>query len=172
MAIKVNVYYLWQIYFLHQFIPLLHHLLFLRMYNSDEYLAQNLNYVGPYGQESQFRGLDRAVLVSHRIEFRMANIPGFLSSHVETMKSLTMCENSNFPHWQNCLQQQDNHQPGTDSKEQDRERRRLCIECGLRLERTRNEYVQKNLWTEYYYYYYLHQVVQICCDHFVIFLSL
>jgi len=35
MAIKEYVYCLWQMYFLHQFIPLVHHLLFLRMYNSD-----------------------------------------------------------------------------------------------------------------------------------------
>jgi len=46
MAIKVNVYYLWQIYFLYHFIPLGHHLLFLRMYNSDDYLGQHMNYVG------------------------------------------------------------------------------------------------------------------------------
>ena len=36
MAIKEYVYYLWQIYILPQFIPLAHHLLFLRMYNSDD----------------------------------------------------------------------------------------------------------------------------------------
>ena len=35
MAIKENIYYLWQIYILHQFVPLVHNLLFLRMYNSD-----------------------------------------------------------------------------------------------------------------------------------------
>jgi hypothetical protein len=35
MAINGNVYCLWQIYFLHQFIPLVHHLLFLRMYTGD-----------------------------------------------------------------------------------------------------------------------------------------
>jgi len=36
MAIKENVYYLGQIYFLHQFIPLVLHLVFRRMYNSDD----------------------------------------------------------------------------------------------------------------------------------------
>jgi len=36
LAIKEYVYCLWQIYILHQFIPLVHQLLFLRMYNSDD----------------------------------------------------------------------------------------------------------------------------------------
>jgi len=35
MAITENVYYLGQIYFSYQFIPLVHLLLFLRIYNSD-----------------------------------------------------------------------------------------------------------------------------------------
>ena len=35
MAVKENVYCLWLISFLHQFIPLVHLLLFLRMYYSD-----------------------------------------------------------------------------------------------------------------------------------------
>jgi len=30
-----DVYYFWLIYFLHQFIPLVHHILFVRMYSSD-----------------------------------------------------------------------------------------------------------------------------------------
>ena len=46
MAVKENVYYLTQIYFLCQFIPLVHHLLFLRMYNCEDYLGQHMNYVG------------------------------------------------------------------------------------------------------------------------------
>ena len=36
MSVKEDVYYLRQIYFLHQFVPLVHYLLFLRMYNSDD----------------------------------------------------------------------------------------------------------------------------------------
>jgi len=45
-AIKEKVEYPWQIYFLYQFIPLVHLLLSVRMYDSDEYLAHNVNCVG------------------------------------------------------------------------------------------------------------------------------
>ena len=51
MARKENVYHLWQIYFLYQFIPQVHLLLFLRIYNSDEYFGQNMKYVGLMGRD-------------------------------------------------------------------------------------------------------------------------
>ena len=63
------------------------------------YLARNMNYVG-------FMDRDPIVPVSWveelcpgvpQNEFRMPNVPGSLSSHVETMKSLGMCEDFNFP---------------------------------------------------------------------------
>jgi len=37
MAVKEYVYYHWQVYVIHQFIALVHHLLFLRMYNNDDF---------------------------------------------------------------------------------------------------------------------------------------
>jgi len=46
VAVREDVHYLWQIYFLHQFIPLVHHHLFLRMCNSDYYIGQNVYCVG------------------------------------------------------------------------------------------------------------------------------
>jgi len=91
MSLNENVYYLWKMCFLHQFIPLVHHLLFLRMYNSDN-SAQNMNYVGLMDRDPvhpSFMGLKSAVLVSNGIEFRMPNVPGFFSSHMK-MKFLKM----------------------------------------------------------------------------------
>jgi len=60
--------------FLPQFIPLVHYLLFLRMYNCDDYLAQNMNYVDPMDTDpilSIFMGFKSSALVSHRNQFRM-----------------------------------------------------------------------------------------------------
>jgi hypothetical protein len=85
MSVNENVYYLWKMCFLHQFIPLVHHLLFLRMYNSDN-SAQSMNYVGLMDRHPvhpSFMGFKSVVLVSNRIEFRMPNVPGFLSSHMK-----------------------------------------------------------------------------------------
>jgi hypothetical protein len=43
VATKDTVYYLCQIYFSHQFIAPVRHLLFLRMYNSDDYELREPN---------------------------------------------------------------------------------------------------------------------------------
>ena len=110
------------------------------------------------------RGLRSAVPVSHRIAFRMPNVPGCLSDHVGTMKSLRMCEKFNFSTLANLIYSSRTtiNQPLT---VRNRTERRLyivvIIECGLRLQRMRNKYGKKNKWTDYYYYYYYYW----CCDH-------
>jgi len=43
-----------------------------------------------------FVGLKGSLLMSHRIQLRMPNVPGFFSRHC-LMISLRMCENINFP---------------------------------------------------------------------------
>ena len=103
MAIKGNVYYLWQIYILHQFIPPVHHLLFLRMYSSYDYVRQNMYYVGLMYRgpvHPRFMGFKNSVLVSHRIEFGMPNVPGFLSSHVKLLNVWECAEILIFPQWE------------------------------------------------------------------------
>ena len=95
--IKEYVYYLWQISFLHQFIPLVHHLLLLRMKNSDN-SVQNMN-CGPYGQRccsSQFRGFQELCSGVPQNSVQDAKCPRLFSSH-ENIKSLRMCENFNSP---------------------------------------------------------------------------
>ena len=74
--------------FLHQFISLVHHVLFLRMYNSDDCFAQNMRNVGLTERDPvcrSFMGFKSSVLLSHRIEFMMSNVPGFLSSDVKLL---------------------------------------------------------------------------------------
>ena len=82
LAIKEYVYCLWQFYILYQFIPLVHQPLFLRMYNSDDYLAQNMNFVGLMDRNpicSIFMGFKNSVLVFHRIQFMIPNVREFFN---------------------------------------------------------------------------------------------
>ena len=58
-----------------------------------------MNYVGLTDRDPIcpiFMGFKSSVLVSHGSEFRMPNVPGFLSSQMK-LKCLRMCENFNFP---------------------------------------------------------------------------
>ena len=76
-----------------------HHLLFLRLYNNDDCLAQSMNYVGLMDRDPIcpiFMGFKSSDLVSHGSEFRMPSVSGFLSNHMK-LKCLRMCENCNFP---------------------------------------------------------------------------
>jgi len=50
------------------------------MYNSDNYLAQNMNNLGLTDRDlvrPSFMGVKTPVLVSNTIEFGMPNVPGF-----------------------------------------------------------------------------------------------
>ena len=43
-----------------------------------------------------FMGFKSSVMVSHSIQLKMPNVPGFFSSHDNTI-SVRMCENFDFP---------------------------------------------------------------------------
>jgi hypothetical protein len=82
----------------------------------------------------------------------MPNVPGFLSGHVETMKSLRMCENFNFPTLAKSSiavgQPSGRHRQEGIGQGDEVYISHYRVWTGMR-----NEYERKNKWTEYYYYY-------------------
>jgi len=102
VAVKEDVYFLWQIYFLHQFIPLFHHHLFLRLCNSDYYIGQNVHYVGLMDRgpvHPSFRVL-RALSYCHtELSSGCEMSQDFFTSY-ETMKIVKRVKNLTFPKWQ------------------------------------------------------------------------
>ena len=98
MAVKENVCCLWQFYFLQLFIPLVHHLIFLRITIVTTLLSTEHELFGPYGQGScwsQFHGFQEICHSVPQNSFKDAKSPRLFSSN-ENMKSLRMCENFNF----------------------------------------------------------------------------
>ena len=64
-----------------------------------------------------FMGFQCSDQVSHRIEFRMPNVPGVFVKSYETIKCLRMCEKCNFPTVAEDMFSSDSPQPATNRKE-------------------------------------------------------
>jgi hypothetical protein len=99
MSVKEDVYYIWQIYFLHQFIPLVRYLLFLRVYNSDDSTEHSTGIMWTLWIRLPFIPVSWVVraLSWCPTEFSLGCQMSQVFSNNERMKALRMCENFNFP---------------------------------------------------------------------------